>query len=217
MLCVLVRVEQAVERAAGIVGARRGELLMPALHADRRGQRREPQIERRELDLDAAFRFLVGEGLADAVGRGVGGIGEADLVVLVVAVAEPEPDRVDRGRLRAEFAFAGHLGLVHVDAGVVGRAVEPGDVIEAVELRDRGADKAAVENVRAADRLAVGVQSPSSAAGRGTAASGRPAADTDSSGCGSRRRCGQRRRRGRRNCPCRCRAAPSRRCRCRPN
>ena len=41
MLCVLVGIEQAVERAAGVVRARRGELLTPALHADRRGQRGE--------------------------------------------------------------------------------------------------------------------------------------------------------------------------------
>ena len=86
-------------RSAGIVGARRGEVLMPALHADRRGQRRELQVDRRELDLDAAFLLLVGEGLPDAVGRGIGRIGKADLVVLVVAVAAPEPDGVDRRRL----------------------------------------------------------------------------------------------------------------------
>ena len=68
---------------------------MPALHADRGGQFGETQIERHKLDFGAAFQVLVGEGLTDAVGRGVCGVGESDLVVLVVGVAPPVSDRVD--------------------------------------------------------------------------------------------------------------------------
>ena len=60
---------------------------MAALHADRRGQFREPQIERHQLDFGAALHVLVGEGLPDAVGRRIGGVGKADLVMLVVGVA----------------------------------------------------------------------------------------------------------------------------------
>ena len=78
--------------------ARRGEPLIAALHADRGGQFREPQIERHQLDLGAALQVLVGEGLPDAVGRRIGGIGKADLVMLVVGVAPPIPDRIDARR-----------------------------------------------------------------------------------------------------------------------
>jgi len=152
----VVRVEQSVEDAAGAVRTRRGQVLVPALYADRCGQRRELQVDRSELHFHPAFVLLVGEGLPDAVSRYVGGIGEPEFVVLVVAVAKPESDGVDRGRLKTEFTFAGDFGLLHVDTRVVGGAVEAGDVIEAVELRDRCPDKAVVENVGAADRLAVG-------------------------------------------------------------
>ena len=57
-----VRIEQA---AAG--RAKRRKLLMRRLRADRGGQRGEPQVERHELDFDAAFLRAVGEGLLDAV------------------------------------------------------------------------------------------------------------------------------------------------------
>ena len=111
-----------------------------------------------KLHLDAAFLLLVGEGLPHAVGRGIGGIGKPDLVVLVVGGAGPEADGVDRRRIRPVFALGGELGLVRVDAGAVIVAVDAGNVIERVVLRDRGADEAAVEDVRAADRRAVGLR-----------------------------------------------------------
>src|SRR5207249_1148450 len=68
---VAVRVPETVERAAGIVGARRREVLMSSLHADRRGELRKAQVERHEGGLDAAFLLLVGEGLPDAEAGGV--------------------------------------------------------------------------------------------------------------------------------------------------
>ena len=102
-------VEHEAGDAGGAVGieqpaldARRGQPLVHALHAQRRRQRREAQVERQELHLDAAFLLLVGEGLLDAVEAAF--IGE--LVVLVVGVAEPEADRVDAVGLRAVLAPA---------------------------------------------------------------------------------------------------------------
>ena len=149
-----------IEQAA--FGAGRGQPLMHALHAERRRQRREAQIERHELDFDAAFLLLVGEGLLDAVEAAF----VRKLVVLVVGVPEPEPDRLDAGGLRAVFAAARDLGLVHVDAGVGLRRFQSRHAIEAREPRHRDADKAAVEDVGAADRLSVGAHATSSAAVR---------------------------------------------------
>ena len=80
-----------IEQAA--FDARRGQPLVHALHAERGRQRREAQIERRELHFDAAFLLLVGEGLLDAVEAALVG----ELVVLVVGVPEPEADRLDAG------------------------------------------------------------------------------------------------------------------------
>ena len=68
---------------------------MAGLQAERGGHRRKARVERHQLHLDAAFLLLVGEGLAHAVGGRIGGVGEADLVVLVIGGADPEPDRVD--------------------------------------------------------------------------------------------------------------------------
>ena len=87
MRLLRVRVPQT-----GIVGAGRGQFLMAALHADRGGQRREAQIERRKLRLDAALLLLVGECLPDAVAGQIGVVGKSDLVVLVVGDAAPETD-----------------------------------------------------------------------------------------------------------------------------
>ena len=151
-------VEHEAGDAGGAVGieqaaldAGRGQPLVHALHAQRRGERREAQIERRELHLDAAFLLLVGEGLLDAVEAAFVG----ELVVLVVGVAEPEPDRVDAGGLRAVFAAAGDLGLVHVDAGVGLGRFQTRHAIEARVARHRDADKSLLEDVGAADRLPV--------------------------------------------------------------
>ncbi len=139
-----------IEQAA--FGARRGQPLVHALHAERRRQRGEAQIERHELDFDAALLLLVGEGLLDAVEAAFVG----KLVVFVVGVSEPEPDRLDAAGLHAVFAAARDLGLVHVDAGVGLGRFEPRHAIEAREARHRDADKSLVEDVGAADRLSVG-------------------------------------------------------------
>ena len=64
---VLVRIPQAVERAAGIVRARRRQLLVAGLQAEGGGDGSKARVERRHLHLDAAFLLLVGEGLPDAV------------------------------------------------------------------------------------------------------------------------------------------------------
>src|SRR5437773_12497254 len=44
---------------------------------------------------------------------------------------------------------------MRVDAGLVIGAIDAGEVVERVVLRDRRADKAAIEDIRAADRGAV--------------------------------------------------------------
>ena len=161
---VVVRIEQPLNGPGASPGA--VELLAAGLHAERRGELREAQVERHELHLDAAFLLLVGEGLLDAVvesGRFV----EPELVVLVVGGAEPEADRVDAAGLRAEFAFAGDLGLLRVDARVGGR-----------RRRCRGCDRALLycETATPTKPLskiyepptdcAVGARRPNSAAGR---------------------------------------------------
>ena len=130
---------------------RRVQPLVHALHADGGGERCEAQIERRELHFDAAFLLLVGEGLLDAVEATFVG----EFVVLVVGVPEPEPDRVDAGGLRAVFAAARDLGLVHVDAGVGLGRFQTRHAIEARIARHCDADKALLEDVGAADRLSV--------------------------------------------------------------
>src|SRR5262245_48217767 len=72
--------------------------------------------------------------------------------------AEPEADDVDRRGFRAKLAFAGDLGLLEIDAGVGLCALERRNAIDAGEARDRRADITAVEQVGAADRLALGMQ-----------------------------------------------------------
>jgi hypothetical protein len=143
-------------RAVGIeqtaFDAGRVQPLVQALHAHRRRQRGESQLERLKLQFDAAFLLLVGEGLLHAVEAAF----VRELVVLVVGVSEPEPDRLDAVRLRAVFAAARDLRLVHIDAGVGLCRFQAWYAIEARHPRHRDADKAAVEDVGAADRLAVG-------------------------------------------------------------
>ena len=139
---------------------------MSALYADRRCQRGETQIERDELRFHASFLFLVGEGLANAVAGRIGVVGKTEFVVLVVGHAAPEADRVDHRAGRTPFAFAHELGLVRVDTRVVVFAVDSGNVIKRIVLCDREAEKALVENIRSADRLAVALRVQNSAAGR---------------------------------------------------
>ena len=87
---VLVGIPQSVERTGWIVRARRRQFLMPCLQAEGRRHGGKARVERRHLHLDAAFLFLVGEGLPHADGRGIGGIGKSDLVMLIVGGARPE-------------------------------------------------------------------------------------------------------------------------------
>ena len=77
---------------------------------------------------------------------------------MVLDGAEPEADHVDGGGLRPKLAFAGDFGLLQVDARVGRRAVHGRDVVERGEVGDGGADIAAVEEVRAAGRLALGME-----------------------------------------------------------
>ena len=153
-----VRAEQAIIQRADIVRARRGEILMTGLNADRRRHCREACVERRKLDFEPAFLLAIGEGLAHAVARKIGRVGEADFVVLVVGRAEPEADRIDRFRVGPVFALRRELGLLGIDAGARVRALDAGDAIERIGLRDRRADEAAVENIRAADRSAAALR-----------------------------------------------------------
>ena len=55
---------------------------------------------------------------------------------------------------------------MRVDAGLVIGAIDAGDMIERIVLRDRSADEAAVEDIGAADRCAVRSARPNSAGGR---------------------------------------------------
>ena len=125
---LLVGVEQAVERTAGSSGLGAVRSWWPACTPTAVVSSAKPQIDRRELDFDAALLLLVGEGLPDAVGTRIDRIGESDLVVLVVGVAPPVADRRRcRVRVRPVLALAGHLVLARVDAGVVVFAVGTGN------------------------------------------------------------------------------------------
>ena len=163
---VAVGIPQSVERAAGIVRARRRQFLMPGLQAEGGRDGRKARVERHQLHFEAALLLLVGEVLPDADGRGIGGIGEPDLVVVIVGGAGPEPDGVDRRPVRMVFALGGEFGLVAVDPGLVIGAVDAGDAIERVVLRDRSADETVLEDVGAADRSRRPPAPPSSAGGR---------------------------------------------------
>ncbi|MGY4362251.1 hypothetical protein ACVW0J_008744 [Bradyrhizobium sp. i1.7.7] len=128
---------------------------MADLKAQRRRHLGEARVERHQLHLGADLLLLVGEGLPHTVGVGIGGIGKADLVVSIIRGASPEADGVDRGGIGPVLALDVDLGLVRVDPGVVVGAVDAGDMVERVVLRDRRADIAALEEVGAADRGAV--------------------------------------------------------------
>ncbi len=153
-LGVLVGIEQAVERGVRIVGARCGQFLVARLQTQCGRHRREACVERHQLDLDAAFMLLVGEGLPDAQCSGIGGISKRDLVVLVIGGACPEPNRLDRRGIGPIFALGRDLGLARVDAGAVVGGFDAGDTIQRIVLRDRSTNKSTVEDIRAADRPA---------------------------------------------------------------
>ena len=89
---------------------------------------------------------------------GVRGVGEADLVVLVVGVAPPVSDRVDARCRRPILALACQLVLVGIDAGAMAFAVGAGNGIEVVVPGVGDAGKAAEEKVRPAHRLFVGTR-----------------------------------------------------------
>ena len=97
----------------------------------------------------------VRERLADSVAGGVRGIGQPELVVLVVGVGKPEPDRIDPGGLRPPLALAGHLGLARVDARIVVLPVDARDAVERIVLRDGDADKTLIEDIGTADRVPI--------------------------------------------------------------
>src|SRR6185295_3842890 len=128
------------------------DLTAFGLQAEGRRHRRKARVERHHLDFEAALLFLVGEFLPDADGGGIGGIGESDLVMVIVGGARPEADGVDRRGIRPVFTLGGEFGLMAVDPRLVIGAVDAGNAIKRVVLRDRSADEAALEDVRAADR-----------------------------------------------------------------
>ena len=152
---VPVGIPQSVERTGWIVRAWRRQFLMPCLQAESRRHRRKARVERHHLDFEAAFLFLVGEFLPDADGRGIGRIGKSDLVMVIVGGARPEADGVDRRGIRPVFALGGEFGLMAVDPRLVIGAVDAGNAIKRVVLRDRSADEATLEDVRAADRSTI--------------------------------------------------------------
>src|SRR4029077_13395425 len=82
-------------------------------------------------------------------------IANAELVMVILDRAGPEANDVDRRALRPELAFAAVSDLLQRNARVGGRAVQGRNMIERAEAGDRGADIAAVEEVGAADRLAL--------------------------------------------------------------
>ena len=155
---IVVGVPQTIEQRAGIIRARRGQFLMTGLQPERRRDRRKAGVKRHHLHFNAAFLLLVGERLTDAERRGIGGIGEPDLVVVIVGRTGPEPDGIDRRRVRPIFALGREFGLMGIDPRLVIRPVNAGDAIERVGLRDRSADKAAMKQIRAADRRAIALR-----------------------------------------------------------
>src|SRR5258706_13155055 len=92
---------------------------MPDLHANSRRQRGESEVERRELDLDAAFLLLIRESLTDSVGGGIGRGEQSDLVVLIGGATHPKADGGDERSGRAPLALAHHHRLLRRDSGLV--------------------------------------------------------------------------------------------------
>ena len=75
--------------------------------------------------------------------------------MVIVGGARPEADGVDRRGIRPVFALGGEFGLMAVDPRLVIGAVDAGNAIKRVVLRDRSADEATLEDVRAADRRTI--------------------------------------------------------------
>src|SRR6266404_9218525 len=109
---------------------------MPDLHANRRCQRGESEVERRELDLDAAFLLLIRESLTDSVGGGIGRVEQSDLVVLIVGATHPKADGVDERSGRAPLALAHHLRLLRRDSGLVILSVYARNMIHRICFRE---------------------------------------------------------------------------------
>ena len=74
---------------------------------------------------------------------------------MIVGGAGPEPDGVDRRGVRPVFALGREFGLMAVDPRLVIGAVDAGNAIKRVVLRDRSADETTLEDVRAADRRTI--------------------------------------------------------------
>jgi hypothetical protein len=123
--------------------------------SDRADERAKRSRQRHELDFGSRFLGVVVERRAYAVEAE---IADAEFVVLILDRAGPKADDVDRGGLRPKFAFAGVFDLLQRDAPVVRRAFHGGNMVERAEAGDRCAHIAAVEQVRAADRLSFRVK-----------------------------------------------------------
>src|SRR5690606_33863045 len=102
------------------------------------------------LYLDAPFLLTVLEGRMHLGDTRV----VLDLLVEIVGRAEPEADLVHERSARRELALEVELRLFEVDARVV-VGVLARHMIEAVDVRERQADEAAVEEIRAAERAAM--------------------------------------------------------------
>src|SRR5437899_881683 len=109
---------------------------MPDLDADRRRQGSKSEVERRELDLDAAFLLLIRESLTDSVRGEISRVGQSDLVMLIVGAADPKSDGVDERTLRAVLALAHHLGLFRRDSGLVILSVSARNMIHRIVFRE---------------------------------------------------------------------------------
>src|SRR4029453_1637325 len=72
-----------------------------------------------------------------------------------VGGARPKTFPCDPPPSRTVFALGGEFGLMRVDPGLVIGAIDAGNAIKRIVLRDRRADEAALEDIGAADRRTI--------------------------------------------------------------
>src|SRR5262245_47175750 len=105
----------------------------PELDADGASQFAQRRHHGLVLNLDAGFRLAVNEARAHVEARAV----EVELVVRVVAPAEPRAHRLDAARAHAPLALRQDLGLPEIDAAALGRSFRAGNAVEAVKAHVR--------------------------------------------------------------------------------
>jgi hypothetical protein len=128
-----------------LVGARRRQFHCALLHTNRSGQRRETQIERRQLRLGTGLLLLVCEYLANTIARRIGIVGKPDFIVSVIGDTAPEAKGINDGIRGAPFASGRELGLMRIDPGVVVLSVNSRNVIERVVVNDCEAQKSSLK------------------------------------------------------------------------